>query len=152
MAESKPSVRSLSSEQSESSQHDMMSLVNMATGTEPTKAPTANEIGDQLRTQQWEQYLSEQLVKNRASNKIAFLASNVKAAMEDRSTKDRKALSDKITAFFTKNMCRVPGATTDQATVTTVRFEFWILNFSIQSTVCDALSNEPTPMSQTVIL
>ena len=36
-------------------------------------------------------------------------------------------------------------------TVITVRFEFWILNFSIQSIVCNALSNGPTPMSQTVI-
>ena len=48
----------------------MMSLVNMATGKEPSKAPTVNEIGDQLRTQQWEQYLNEQLVRNRASNKV----------------------------------------------------------------------------------
>ena len=115
MAEPKTAVRSQGSEYSESSQHDMMSLVNMATGTEPSKAPTANEIGDQLRTQQWGQYLSEQLVKNRASNKIAFLASNVKAAMEDRSTKDKKGLSDKVTAFFTKNMCRVPGAKIEDA-------------------------------------
>ena len=67
----------------------MMSLVNMATGTEPSRAPTVNEIGDQLRVQHWTQYLNEQLVRNRASNKIAFLASNVKAAMEDRSTKDK---------------------------------------------------------------
>ena len=37
-------------------------------------------------------------------------------------------------------------------TVITVRFEFWILNFSIQSTVCGALSNELTPMSQTAML
>ena len=37
-------------------------------------------------------------------------------------------------------------------TVITVGFEFWLLNFSIQSTVCGALSNEPTPMSQTVML
>ena len=36
--------------------------------------------------------------------------------------------------------------------VITVRFEFWILNFSIQSTVCGALSNELTPMFQTVML
>ena len=115
MAEPKSAVLSQSSEYSESSQHDMMSLVNMATGTEPSRAPTANEIGDQLRVQQWTQYLNEQLVKNRASNKIAFLASNVKAAMEDRSTKDKKGLSDKITAFFTKNMCRVPGANEDEA-------------------------------------
>ena len=93
----------------------MMSLVNMATGTEPSKAPTVNEIGDQLRVQHWTQYLNEQLVRNRASNKIAFLASNVKAAMEDRSTKDKKSLSDKITAFFTQNMCRVPGANEDDA-------------------------------------
>ena len=37
-------------------------------------------------------------------------------------------------------------------TVITMRFEFWILNFSIQSTVCGALSNELTPMFQTVML
>ena len=80
MAEPKSAVRSQGSEYGESSQHDMMSLVNMATGTAPSKAPTVNEIGDQLRTQQWEQYLNEQLVRNRASNKIAFLASNVKTA------------------------------------------------------------------------
>ena len=115
MAEPKSAVRTQGSEYSESSQHDMMSLVNMATGTAPSRAPTVNEIGDQLRTQQWEQYLNEQLVRNRASNKIAFLASNVKAAMEDRSTKDKKGLSDKVTAFFTKNMCRVPGADKDDA-------------------------------------
>ena len=74
MAEPKSGVLSQSSEYSESSQHDMMSLVNMATGKEPPKAPTVNEIVDQLRTQQWEQYPNEQLVRNRASNKIAFLA------------------------------------------------------------------------------
>ena len=92
-------------EHTETSQHDMMALVTMAnSGT-----PSAAQVGIDLRTQQWVRYLDEQLARNRASNKIAYLASSVKSAMADQSNKERKQISAQVTAFFVQKMCRVPA-------------------------------------------
>ena len=64
------------SEHTETSQHDMMALLTMAnSGT-----PSAAQVGVDLRTQQWVRYLDEQLARNRASNKIAYLATKKETA------------------------------------------------------------------------
>ena len=97
----------------DTSQHDMMALVELASTGETSKAPTQTQIGTHLRNQQWTQYLEEQLVRNRASNKIAFLASMVKNAMTDQTTKERKTIATKVTQFFVTNMCRLPPGKED---------------------------------------
>ena len=91
------------SEHTETSQHDMMALLDMAN----SGSPTVQQVGIDLRTQQWVRYLDEQLARNRASNKIAYLASSVKSAMADHTNKERKQISSKVTEFFVKKMCRV---------------------------------------------
>ena len=89
------------------SQHGMiMELVTMAnSGT-----PPAAQAGIDLRTQQWARYLDEQLARNRASNKVAYLVSSLKSAMADQPNKERKQISSQVTGFFVKKMRRVPAA------------------------------------------
>ena len=95
----------------EHSQHDMMALASMAShGT-----PTAEQVGNDLRTQQWFRYLDEMIVRNQASNKIAYLASSVKSAMADNANKERKLIATKVTDFFVNKMCRVPTEGGDAA-------------------------------------